>query len=265
VGSESAPVGCLFCGATPRTKTHALRKGWLETLFPFGEPFESSIFTAHPIAGDKEHEWRSEQFSLSPRIACTTCNSTWMDQVDRAAERVIDQMVRGNTVRIKRIQDFRATARWASQLALLLDQAQPEAIIPEELARDFYETREPLPGSFVWLARAEPELNVRGWMRSWLLDWIPNETPIKPNGCLVTFRIVNLVLQTFIPLSDGIRDRFVPVATGESLRATRQVWPTKYQPLSWPPDIYLPATTLDTFAARFESENVGRYRPNDTS
>ena len=69
--------------------------------------------------------------------------------------------------------------------------------------------------------------------------------------CLFTFRIVNLVVQAVVPLDDYARRTF-GVRRGDNMRFLRQLWPSRYTPVSWPPGVAIRSDTLNEFARTFE-------------
>lgn len=206
----------------------------------------------------RESEWLAEEFGMAPGAACDQCNSGWMDQVDRAAEQIVEPMVLGHKATIRRYQDQKAVARWVSQVAILCDEAQVSQVIPQETRHSFYGDKEPLPGMIIWLARAVPEWSVEMWLRAWLITTgAPPRATDGPNLCLVTFRVVQLVVQALIPLDGTVwgADR------GENMRHLRKAWPSTFTPVSWPPVSTLPSKDLDVFAKSFEPPDT---KPGDT-
>jgi hypothetical protein len=246
--------GCIFCGRSPQTKTHIFRKAWIERLMmpaegPFGMVLNSADFTG----AARESEWPAEDFGMAPNAACRDCNSGWMDQVDRAAEQIVEPMVLGHKATIRRYLDQKAVARWISQVAILCDESQFQQVIPAEMRHAFYLDKEPLPGMLVWLARTVSGWSVEMWVRAWLVTrGAEPRTTDRPNLYLVTFRVIELVVQALVPL-DGTTwhaDR------SGNMRHLRKAWPSTYTPVSWPPAAVLPAEDLDTFAKSFEPPNV---------
>jgi hypothetical protein len=224
---------------------------------PFTDPFESKLETRDP-SQQATNVWRSTEFTLAPGAACDPCNSSWMDRVDREAERVVEPMVLGRKATIRKLEDQRAVARWVSQVAILLDRTQNDPVIPAEIPQTYFSNREPINGSVIWLARTEPEWTLDSWFRSWIVDgpFDPPPRPTnRPNMCLVTFRILNLVVQSVIPLNDSVRD-VVAFRRGENMKFLRVLWPTRYPPISWPPASIIPANSLETFARSFEPPDI---------
>ena len=206
----------------------------------------------------RKSDWPAQEIALAPGAACADCNSTWMDQIDREAERLIEPMVIGYKATIRRYIDQKALARWVSQVAILCDQSQMQQIIPADVPRRFYEDREPLTGLVIWLARTAAEPSVEAWERAWIVTGgTPPKATDRPNICLITFRVIQLVVQALIPLdgSSWLIDR------GGNMNFLRKLWPSGYTPVSWPPQGALSPEAVQTLARAFEPPGV---KPGDT-
>jgi hypothetical protein len=245
--------GCIFCGKIPQTKTHIFRKAWIDRLMvPSQGPFETIHDTADLTGASREGNWPSEEFSMAPGAACAPCNNGWMDDIDRAAEQIVEPMVVGHKATVRLFHDQKAVARWVSQVAILMDQTQIQQVVPAEIARRFHDDQEPLAGMTVWLARTGMDWSVEGWQRAWVLTTgTHSETAPRPNMSLFTFRIVNLVVQALVPLDDAAQRTF-GVSRGENMRFLRQIWPSRYAPVSWPPPVTIRPDTVEAFARSFE-------------
>lgn len=248
-------AGCIFCGASPQTKTHVFRKAWIERLMApaAGEPGRMVQGARDLIGNERESNWPSKTFDIAPGAACATCNSGWMDKVDRAAEQIVEPMTLGRKATVRKIDAQKAVARWVSQVAILVDQAQAQQVIPADMRTRFYEDREPLPGITIWLARAVPELTVEAWMRAWVISPGSQLAPANDaNLCLVTFRIVQLVVQTLVPLNARTAQGIGFSRGKDEMRFLKQLWPSRYTPVSWPPTLAISPDTLEVFARSFE-------------
>ena len=251
-------TGCIFCGRSPQTKTHVFRKAWISRLtVPAGDaPYEMIHGTADLTGAARETQWESDEFGMAPGAACDACNSGWMDDVDRAAEQIVEPMVIGHRATIRGFQKQKAVARWVSQVAILIDQTQIQQTVPAELTHAFYETREPLAGMRIWLAASADDWSVEAWQRSWILAPAADPvTPNRPNMSLFTFRIVNLVVQALVPL-DAAAATGYGVTRGENMKFLRQAWPSTYTPVSWPPAVWISRDTLPKFAQSFERDGA---------
>lgn len=245
--------GCIFCSRTPQTKTHVFRKAWIDRLMvPAPGPSRMAHETADMSGARRENDWPADEFDMAPGAACDPCNSGWMDKVDRAAERVVEPMVIGRKATIRRYDDQKAVARWITQVAILIDQTQIKQVVPDDFAKRFYADREPAAGMIAWLAGTRTEWIVEAWERSWILSTGPDSVPPdRPNMCLFTFRIVNLVVQAVIPLDDEARCAFV-FDRGENMKFVKQLWPSRFTPVSWPPQAIISPDTLWRFSRSFE-------------
>jgi hypothetical protein len=247
-------AGCIFCGRTPQTKTHVFRKAWIERLMvpAIPSPYEMVHGSSDMLGAQRESEWPSKDFDMAPGAACDPCNSGWMDKIDRAAEQIVEPMVIGQRATIRSFQDQKTVARWVSQVAILMDQCQVVQVIPKDVPIRFCEDQEPLTGMRIWLARTSTDWSVEAWERAWVITTgAPPETMSHPNMSLFTFRIVHLVMQALIPLDDDTRRTF-GVTRGDNMRFLKQLWPSNYTPVSWPPSVTIRSDTLAEFATSFE-------------
>lgn len=227
-------------------------------MVPAEGPFGMVQNAADLSGAARESEWLADEFGVAPGAACDQCNSGWMDQVDRAAEQIVEPMVLGHRATIRKYLDQKAVARWVSQVAILCDESQLQQVIPYETRHQFYRDKEPLPGMVIWLARTAPEGSVELWLRAWLVSGgTPPRTTDKPNLCLVTFRVIQLVVQALIPL-DGTS---WAIDRGSNMRYLRKLWPSGYTPVSWPPQGGLTSESVQILARAFEPAGV---KPGDT-
>jgi hypothetical protein len=247
-------AGCIFCGRSPQTKTHVFRKAWIKRLMVPAAPgpYEMIQGSSEIAGAQRESNWPTDEFGMAPGAACDPCNSGWMDKIDHAAERIVEPMVIGQRCTIRSYHEQKAVARWVSQVAILIDQSQVVQVIPPGMIRQFYDSKEPFSGMIVWLARTSVDWSVEAWERAWIMSsGTPPEPVSDPNMCLFTLRIVELVVQALVPLNDRI-SRTVGVTRGDNMRFLKQLWPSRYTPVSWPPNIAIRSDTLASFAASFE-------------
>lgn len=226
-------------------------------MVPAEGPYETVHATGDLTGARREANWPAKEFAMAPGAACAPCNGGWMDEVDRAAERIVEPMVIGQKTRIRFFHDHTAVARWVSLVAILIDQTQIQQVVPSEIPTKFYADREPLAGMVIWLARTRMDWFIEAWQRAWVLTTSADpESPSRPNMCLFTFRIVNLVVQALVPLERG--GVTYGVRRGEeSMTFLRQLWPSRYTAVSWPPAVSIRPDTLESFAKSFEPPGLG--------
>jgi hypothetical protein len=225
-------------------------------MVPAQEPYEMIHAGGDVFGARREGAWPAKEFDMAPGAACDPCNSGWMDNVDRAAEQIVEPMVIGKRATVRRYLDQKSVARWVSQVAILIDQTQTVQVIPPEIPQRFYEDQEPLPGMTVWLAGTGTAWSVEAWVRAWVIQTGAPPEPMQwPNMSLVTFRIVNLVVQALIPLNDHAGKTF-GVTRGDNMRFLKQLRPSRHTPVSWPPSVLISQDTLDKFARSFEPEGI---------
>jgi hypothetical protein len=162
-------------------------------------------------------------------------------------------MVIGQKATIRQFIDQKTVARWVSQVAILIDQTQIIQVVPSAIARKFHADQEPLAGIVIWLARTRPDWGIEAWQRTWVVSSRSDmEPPERPNMSLFTFRIVNLVVQALVPLEDGLAQTILVRRGKDTAPFLRQLWPSRYTPVSWPPGVAITLDTLDKFARSFE-------------
>jgi hypothetical protein len=180
-----------------------------------------------------------------------------MDRIDREAEQIVEPMVIGQKATIRQLHDQKAVARWVSQVAILIDQTQIVQVVTGEITRKFHADQEPLPGILIWLARTRPDWGIEAWQRSWVVSSSPDPEPAeRPNMSLFTFRIVNLVVQALVPLEDDLVQTIVVRRGDKIAQFVKQLWPSRYAPVAWPPPVAITLDTLDKFARSFESPDM---------
>src|SRR5438045_3538534 len=91
------PRACLFCGATPVTREHALAL-WTGEVIPGTGPW-----THHHVEryGDEPiREWRTDAPDLKCNVVCKSCNNGWMSAVESRAKPVLTPMIQGRSTRL---------------------------------------------------------------------------------------------------------------------------------------------------------------------
>lgn len=220
-------------------------------MVPTFGPYEQTQRGGDVTGAARESAWPTNEFGFAPQAACAPCNNVWMDGIDRAAEAVVEPMVVGQAKTLS-YGDQRTIAQWVTQVAAIIDQTQTQQVIPQEIRERFYKDREPLAGLTIWLARASLDddiFSVEAWNRAWVVSrGAEPPPPNKPNLCLVTFRVIQLVVQALIPL-DGMT---WAISRGTNMKYLRQTWPSDLTPVSWPPEGSLARTDVDAFSRSFE-------------
>jgi len=89
--------GCVFCGGRPLTAEHALGK-WFRTTAGLAAPARVTNYRDDALT----HEKYKPSFSEKLRVACLTCNTDWMNDLEEAVLPSVTEMVRGRPGRCAR-------------------------------------------------------------------------------------------------------------------------------------------------------------------
>lgn len=96
---------------------------------------------------------------------------------------------------------------------------------------------------------AAPEFSVEAWERGWVVTGrTPPKATDRPNLCLITIRVIQLVVQALIPLDGTLWG----IDRDKNMRYLRKLWPSGYTPASWPPPGALSPEAVQILARAFE-------------
>ncbi len=236
--------GCIFCDTPPTTRTHIFRKAWLEQIMPSDEGFAVRHQREGPGAFDSW--WSTREFDLSPRSTCATCNGGWMNDIDMAAEPLVEPCIAGRATTLDS-DEIDSLARWVTLVSFLYDQVSAEPAVTNAQHHAFYATRNPPEGAIIWLAASlapERGYELNAWLRPVSLD----SAHFRGNGYFCTFRIQHLVVQAFIPTPAPIEK--IALNRGDP-GFVLQIWPTPEVTVAWPPIKALQPRDLQKFAEAF--------------
>lgn len=193
---------CIFCGNERLTREHVYSRAWIERLAPHATSFTntraSELRQEVPV-----NTWVSSGADVVVRCVCAECNNGWMNDLDQAAEKMVNAMCRGE-VRV-RVEGpaLPLFAAWAMKMALVMECLLTPMVVPQEVRDRFYRERTPPPGVRVWVAT----------MEAW--DGETRTTPMTlvsapemgtvDQAYLVTFRVLHLVVQVLVPLAEGVQ------------------------------------------------------------
>jgi hypothetical protein len=228
---------CIFCGKTPTTETHILRKGWFQTAIAPGLKLLGHRHVRHE-AEPFDKEWWAPTTAFAPYAACPKCNGGWMNDLDHAAEKLfLTAAALGRPTGSLDPLGRQVVAHWASVVAALFDQCQN----PPRLTADHHRTihrGSPPRGTRVWVAATSPPpgampAEVKAQDIAHPLDDEPDGD--RAPGFFLTVRIRSLIMQILVPLDEQAeRFRFSRANTPEGLV---ELWPEVTGPLYWPPQL----------------------------
>lgn len=246
---------CIFCGRSPTTNAHVLRKAWLEEVFPGLDRFEHRHQRHGSLGFDRS--WSKDEADVKVGCACSVCNNGWMDELDHAAEDLFaTAAATGLPAKISSQADQLTVARWCVLVALLTDQVQETPVV-EPLAHETLAQGGIPSGTHVWLLHTSPpEGHAHAWLepREFQLQSSSGDLP-PANAYFVTFGVNHLVVQVLVPTS-----RTPPIAPNYGMEAfVRQLWPSPLTPVIYPPPQSVPWDQLPAVADAFQHEKkLGR-------
>jgi hypothetical protein len=249
--------GCIFCETSPTTDAHVFRKGWFKTLAPDINRFRH-VHTRSEGPDPFEVEWRKTSADFKVNCACQSCNGGWMHRLDLAGEELFATAAAlGRPAGVESPVDRHTLARWCLLIAVLFDQAQRPPRLGQTVHRALYRGDLP-PDVGVWLAATESPEADEPLASAHAKDWgqelkkpgketevSSSSLPHTAEGYFLTFRVLQLLAQVFVPLEDtghGVAARRIGNAA-----AIRQLWPDTLKPLVWPPHESIPREEIDAF------------------
>lgn len=145
-------AGCIFCGGRPLTGEHAL-PGWLRTFAGLDYP-DGRI----ELKRDDEvtHEKIAPAFTHKLRVACKSCNTGWMHDLEEAVKTDLTAMVHDKPTTLTSLT-ARYLATWLVKTFCVLEYADlvPGENIPREHYDQLFERKtRPPDWCQAWVARA---------------------------------------------------------------------------------------------------------------
>jgi hypothetical protein len=136
---HNGPVPCIFCGNPKLSREHIYSRAWIERLIPDAESHTNWL--SRDLEGDPVATWTSSDADVVLRCVCRDCNSGWMNDLDRTAEPIVNELARGeNRVRAEggALQVF---ATWAVKMALVMECALTPMVLDQETRQRFSRER----------------------------------------------------------------------------------------------------------------------------
>ncbi|MCA1600248.1 MAG: hypothetical protein LC776_00920 [Acidobacteria bacterium] len=176
--------------------------------------------------------------------ACEDCNHRWMSTVENDVKKFMISMFFHTRLLNQYEQD--RLALWAAMKAILFDAASDKPVVPRGFGHDLNIHRQPHRGMYVWIA-AYTDTNPLVVMPRLIFSSDHNEGTGEDAviGWCVTFTIVRLVFQVFIPFIDGT---LAPLETFND--SVVQLWPRQSPTLDWPPRYQFDSDSVQALAVR---------------
>ncbi|WP_433052566.1 hypothetical protein [Dactylosporangium sp. CS-033363] len=217
---DPTPVGeCPFCQGHGRhiTNEDIYPKWLLRYLESRGARMVRDDRTARRLGG-----------LVTP--VCNDCNNTWMSTIENDVKYIIVSML--NEPRGISIDEQRRLALWAAVKGVLFDRVGGAPVLPLGVGHDLNIKRRPHPEMRIWIAAysdMSSVLEAHPW-RIFTPKGSSSDHPDELLGYCMTFSIVHLVFQVFVPIIGG------SLAELENFDGSvLQIWPTAAEELSWPP------------------------------
>jgi hypothetical protein len=226
LGQNRVAVPCMFCGNPKLSREHVYRRGWIKSLIPGAESH------THRLAGGQGEPlpvstWTSPEADLVVRCVCADCNNGWMNDLDHAAEAILNAMCQGEQK--VRVVDgaLLVFASWAVKMAFLFDCLFTPLTLRQEDRDFFYRSGIPPDGFVVWVATME---SYEEETRSTPMTLVSSsDLGGIEQAFLATFRVLHLVIQVLAPIHPHTRPERQPDAP----QHVEQAWP-RTEPLEWP-------------------------------
>jgi hypothetical protein len=213
---------CLFCDRAGATVEHLLSLKWLERLMPHG-PYNFIHETSEQ--GDvTSRSFTRRRPEVATRAVCARCNNEWMNELDLAAQPMLEAMVEGRKLDLNDVVKKRIVASWVCKVSILIDSMQTtEPALAPEHAHWLRKECSPPPGWRVWLAAISSFTEHHAAFGGFTL--------IRPEGrgYLGTIALNHFVAQVIV-LPKGESEGRHPANDGVAA-----LWPPTRAPVSWPP------------------------------
>jgi hypothetical protein len=200
----------------------------------------------------KEIRKRGGRFIVNGRVSkrlagptipvCMDCNNTWMSTIENNVKPLVILML-DNAWPLSR-SDQTLLATWATKIALSLDLATGSPVIPRGFGYDLRIHKQPQAGVRVWLG-AYTSMTDALAIHVWDVMSEDAESEEIVGRC-ITFSVVRMVFQVFIPFWDAeLSERLTDF--GGNIRG---IWPPESDFFDWPPRHYFDELSIVALSKR---------------
>lgn len=190
-----------------------------------------------------EGRWSTKIVGYTTPV-CEDCNHRWMSTVEHDVKDLMISMFFHTRLLNQYEQD--RLALWAAMKANLFDAASDKPVVPRGFGHDLNIHRQPHRGMYVWMAAYTDKNPLVVIPR--LIFASEHDEGIGEDrliGWCVTFTIVRIVFQVFIPFVDGT---LAPLETFND--SVVQLWPRQSPTLDWPPRYQFDRDSVQALAVR---------------
>ncbi|WP_405534724.1 hypothetical protein OG787_08205 [Streptomyces sp. NBC_00075] len=198
--------------------------------------------------GARSSDPRRRRINWPTTTVCQHCNNTWMSTLENDVKDILVPMF----FQVRSLDEHTQgrLALWAAKMAVLLD-VVGDNIVPHGAGQGLEIFRQPHHGMQVWIA-AYHDVNPLAVVSRPI--YMPeNDSHDGFLGLCVTFSVVKVAFQVFIPFCEG------DLAQLEDFHGSvLQIWPPADPLLDWPPRYRFDSTSIQALAARINDnrENV---------
>ena len=169
------------------------------------------------------------------KCVCATCNNGWMSNLEGTIKPILTPLFYGRFTQLCEKEQLFVSI-WATKTAFMLQYAQsPQHPVHPEWRRLMFAERRPAPVARVWIAAyGGPVLAAQYDVKQVSLTRQSVPYPQQMSGDLVTFSIVRLVFQVWVPsepMPVGMEYERLP---GQET-FIEQIWPVRPHVVDWPP------------------------------
>jgi hypothetical protein len=174
--------------------------------------------------------------------ACGDCNNKWMSTLEEDVKKLIIPMF----VQARSLNQYEQDrlALWAAMKAILFDAVSDNPVVPRGFGHDLNIHRQPARGMHVWIAAYTDTDSLLVIPRLILSGGEEGAGQIVIGWC-VTFSIVRIVFQVFIPFVEGALG---PLENFND--SVVQLWPRQSPTVDWPPRYQFDSDSIHALAAR---------------
>ena len=147
---------CVFCEGTPLTREHVYPQ-WLAASLPDQLPYRGQRTSVVYLPEDSDfimpnvfREVGQEFTQTVVKRTCESCNSGWMNDLERQVRKTLTMMIQGNAF-VATMEDSESLATWVAKTCLMAQFTHPESLaMPQAYIDWIYSTRSPPPNMHIW-------------------------------------------------------------------------------------------------------------------
>jgi hypothetical protein len=249
---SSYAKNCIFCDASPTTKEDVWPT-WLTQHIPRSlNSYHGAIAEINPDGEivKSQKKWDGDPRSRRARCVCRKCNNEWMGRLQEKAKPLLLKLVKGEEIRLT-VYDQRLLATWATMTTMTSEYIQPLTVAVSARDRErFYKNRNPLKLWRIWIGnfhrgdwkpyRVHHAWPVKTRVRS-NSEFSANAPPNTQTTTIVFGALYLHVASSDVP--DAIRRMTFPHEVTDMI--LKQIWPSRFGTLRWPPRRTMPDTDAD--------------------